>query len=259
MGRMTVTTDAGRPARIPEPTIRRLPLYLRVLADLERGGGRTISSKELATLCRVSPAQIRKDLSHFGSLGRRGVGYDVNGLRSELERILGLDRPSALVIVGAGNLGSALGNYAGFAGRGFEIVALFDTDARKVGRTTRAGKPVLHMDRLADEVRRHDARIAIVAVPAEGAQPVVDRLVAAGVTAILNFAPTLPQAPEGVRIRHVDLRIELEGLAFLSIRNEPGREERRHPARSDDGTRPGGRGDAARSRGNDERRHPRRG
>lgn len=227
---MSPVKNGGPATRVPEPTARRLSLYLRILAELEAAGERFASSDVLARLCRVSPAQIRKDLSRFGSLGRRGVGYEVAQLRADLQRILGLDRPSNLVIVGAGNLGSALGNYPGFAGHGFEIVALFDVDTRKVGGTTRGGKPILPMQRLADVVRRHGVRTAVVAVPAPCAQEAVDCLVAAGVTAILNFAPTLPAVPESVRIRHVDLRTELEGLSFLASREQPERQEkRRHP------------------------------
>jgi len=203
---------------VPEPTARRLSVYLRELAELEGAGETTVSSRGIAERCRINPAQVRKDLARFGSLGKRGVGYDVAGLRAALARILGLERETRVVIVGAGNLGSALGNYSGFGTSGFRVVALFDNAPSKVGRRTREGRVVRPMSELARVIRDEEVGVGIVAVPAAGAQAVVDALVRAGVGAILNFAPVRPAVPEGTVIRHVDLGVELEGLAFLTTR-----------------------------------------
>lgn len=202
-----------RPA--PQATTRRLSLYLRLLSDLEEQGTETVSSREIAERCHLNPSQVRKDLAHFGGFGVRGVGYDVSRLRQVVAGILGLDRERRVVIVGAGNLGSALGDYPGFRGSGFEVVALFDVSPDKIGTATRSGRPVLSMDALDATVRDHDVDLAIIAVPAPAAQRVVDRLAAAGIRAILNFAPARPATPEQIRIHHVDLKIELETLSYF--------------------------------------------
>lgn len=207
---------------VPEATTRRLSLYLRVLGDLEALGAQTVSSREIADRCRLNPSQVRKDLAHFGGFGIRGVGYDVSRLRQVIAGILGLDRERRVIIVGAGNLGSALGDYPGFQGSGFEVVALFDVSADKIGSSTRSGRPVLPMGDLAQVIRDRDVDLAIVAVPAAAAQKVVDQLAAAGIRAILNFAPTRPTAPHNICIHHVDLKIELESLSYFLAGGDPG-------------------------------------
>lgn len=203
------------PHRVPEATTRRLSLYLRVLTDLEASGEGTVSSRGIADLCRLNPAQVRKDLSRFGGFGVRGVGYDVAELREVVARLLGLDTESPVVIVGAGNLGQALADYPGFHGGGFEIVALFDVRDEVVGSVSRRGHPVHHADELERIIREEEVRIGMVAVPASQAEGVVHRLVGAGVRGIVNFAPVRPDAPEGIAIRNVDLKVELESLSFF--------------------------------------------
>lgn len=205
---------AGK-ARVSEATTRRLSLYLRVLTDLERAGADTVSSRGIADLCRLNPAQVRKDLSRFGAFGVRGVGYDVTGLREIVSGLLGLDTDSRVVIVGAGNLGQALADYPGFDGGGFEIVALFDVRDEIVGTVSRRGHPVYHIDELERVIREADVRIGMVAVPAANAEEVVERLVLGGVRGLVNFAPVRPKVPEGIAVRNVDLKIELESLSFF--------------------------------------------
>ena len=200
--------------RASEPTTRRLSLYLRVLTEFQEQGIPTVSSREMAARCHLKPSQVRKDLACFGGFGVRGVGYQVANLREVVEEILGLDHASAVVIVGAGNLGNALADYAGFNQGGFEIVALFDVAPEKVGGGTKRGVPIHNADLLESTIEARGVEIAIVAVPAEAAQQVIDRLVRAGVRAILNFAPVRPFVPEGVNCRHVDLKVELESLSY---------------------------------------------
>jgi redox-sensing transcriptional repressor len=198
---------------IPEATIARLPVYLRALISLSERGTATCSSEELATAAGVNSAKLRKDLSYLGSYGTRGVGYDVEYLRYQIAREIGVTQDWPVVIVGIGNLGHALANYAGFRSRGFRIVALLDSDP------ARHGEPVGDMtirgfdeiDRLVEE---HGVAIGVVATPADAAQDVADRLVKAGVTSILNFAPAVLTVPEGVDVRKVDLSIELQILAY---------------------------------------------
>jgi len=209
-----VVFKAGQ-ARVSEATTRRLSLYLRVLTDLERAGADTVSSRGIADLCRLNPAQVRKDLSRFGAFGVRGVGYDVTDLREIVSGLLGLDTDSSVVIVGAGNLGQALADYPGFDGGGFEIVALFDVRDEIVGTVSRRGHPVYHIDELERVIREADVRIGMVAVPAVNAEEVVERLVLGGVRGLVNFAPVRPKVPEGIAVRNVDLKIELESLSFF--------------------------------------------
>jgi len=198
---------------IPEATVARLPVYLRALAGLADGGSETVSSDALALAAGVNSAKVRKDLSHLGSYGTRGVGYDVNYLVHQISRELGLTQDWAVVIVGIGNLGHALANYGGFAERGFRIAALVDADRRRVGEEL-AGVNVSHMDDLDAIVRESKVSIGVIATPAHAAQDVCDRLVAAGVTSILNFAPVVINVPAGVDLRKVDLSIELQILSF---------------------------------------------
>lgn len=198
---------------IPEATVARLPLYLRSLRSLAADGEHTVSSVGLAERSGVNAAKVRKDLSHLGSFGVRGVGYDVQHLVFEIERELGLNHDRSVVIVGVGNLGQALANYGGFNQRGFSVGALVDADASKVGTVVR-GMTVQHLDELPDLVSENDISIGLVCTPADAAQLVADRLVAAGVRSILNFAPTHLVGPDDVSIRKVDLALELQILGF---------------------------------------------
>jgi redox-sensing transcriptional repressor len=199
--------------KIPEMTIRRLSVYVRCLQQLEEDGVKSVSSQELAERFNLNSAQVRKDLAYFGEFGVRGIGYYVSGLKAELQRILGLDREWPIALVGFGNLGSALFHYKGFARQGFRIAAVFDEAAGKHGREV-DGVPILPARDLAREVRARAIPIAIVAVPAESAQLVTDQLVAGGVKSVLNFAPTRIRVPRDVRLKDVDLSIELETLSF---------------------------------------------
>jgi redox-sensing transcriptional repressor len=197
--------------------VARLPLYLRSLVEAEHVGDTTISSERLAELAGVNAAKVRKDLSYLGSYGTRGVGYDVEFLLFQMRRELGLTQEWPVVIAGLGNLGQALANYAGFGERGFPIAALVDTDPRVVG-TTVHGVEVGHIDDLPNVTDESGAAIGIIATPAVAAQDVADRLVAAGVTSILNFAPTMISVPDGVSLRKVDLAVELQILSFYQQR-----------------------------------------
>ncbi len=199
---------------ISELTTGRLSVYLRCLTFLEAQGQRTISSGEMADRFHLSSAQIRKDLACFGEFGTRGVGYDVSRLKQQLVQELGIDRTRHVVIIGAGNLGMALADYAGFNSNGFTIVALLDNDPAKVGRMSREGIPVLPADRLPEMVKKNRVDIGIIAVSAEAAQPVFDALADAGLHAVLNFAPVQLKTRKGVKVKSVDLRVELESLSF---------------------------------------------
>jgi redox-sensing transcriptional repressor len=207
---------------ISDLTTGRLSVYLRCLTLLENEGQRTISSHELAQRFHLNSAQIRKDLACFGELGIRGVGYDVTLLRHHLVEVLGLDRRRNAVIVGAGNLGMALADYAGFNSGGFHIVALLDIDPAKLGRTSREGIRVLPWDDHEDVIRRNHVEIGIIAVNASSAQQVYDALAATGVQAVLNFAPVQLRLREGVKVRSVDLRINLESLSFFLRQRDDG-------------------------------------
>jgi redox-sensing transcriptional repressor len=202
-----------RPLKIPEMTIRRLSVYTRCLLQLEEDHVKTISSQDLAERFNLNSAQVRKDLAYFGEFGVRGIGYYVAGLRNELQRILGLDRAWPVVLVGFGNLGSALFHYKGFGAQGFKIAAIVDDDPAKVAHTVDS-VPILPSRDMAREVKARGVQIAIVAVPADAAQTVADQLVAAGIKAILNFAPARIKVPRDVRLKNVDLSIELETLSF---------------------------------------------
>jgi len=202
--------------RIPEATVSRLPIYLRSLYEVAEGTS-TISSERLAELAGVNAAKVRKDLSYLGSYGTRGVGYDVGVLIHQISRELGLTQDWPVVIVGIGNLGHALANYRGFPSRGFRVVALVDADAAKVGE--RVGDCVVrHIDDLPRITAEEGIAIGIIAAPAPNAQEVADRLVAAGVTSILNFAPVVISVPDSVTLRKVDLSIELQILSFYQQR-----------------------------------------
>ena len=197
---------------VPGATVSRLPVYLRALGSLP-GDQRTCASDQVAALAGVNSAQVRKDLSYLGVNGTRGIGYDVAALIEHLRRALGLTKSYAVVIVGGGNLGNALGNYGGFATWGFVVVAVVDADPAKVGQVA-AGIRVEHIDQLERIVAERDVAIGIIATPARAAQEVADRLTSAGVRSILNFAPAVIEVPSGVDVRRVDLSTELQILTY---------------------------------------------
>lgn len=202
-----------RSRRIPEATVERLAVYRRSLLELAGEPARTISSERLAELAGVNAAKVRKDLSYLGSYGTRGVGYDVEYLLFQMSRALGLTQDWPVVIVGIGNLGQALANYAGFRERGFPVAALVDADTDKVGSNVQ-GLPVRPLDDLGDIATEHQIAIGIIATPAPAAQEVADRLIAAGIMSILNFAPAVINVPDEVFLRKVDLAVELQILSF---------------------------------------------
>lgn len=198
---------------LPEATVARLPEYLRALHHIAEVGNDTVSSEGLASAAGVNSAKLRKDLSHLGSYGTRGVGYDVTLLIEQIEYVLGLHQRRAVALVGVGNLGHALAGYAGFGSRGFRIAALFDADPARVGERIN-GLVVRHIEDLPEVAAAESIAIGVIATPATAAQSVADELVAAGVTSILNFAPCVLSVPEGVDVRKVDLAIELQILSF---------------------------------------------
>jgi redox-sensing transcriptional repressor len=200
---------------ISELTINRLSIYLRCLQQLEQQAVVTISSQELADRYHLNSAQIRKDLAYFGEFGVRGVGYNVARLREHLVNILGLDQERRVLVVGAGNLGSALSHYSGFNTGGFRIVAIVDSDIHKVGKKVPGGLTVESVDDLPQLVKDRGIHIAIITVPAASAQRVYDELVAAGVQAVLNFAPAQLKGHPEVKLKNVDLKINLELLSFF--------------------------------------------
>jgi redox-sensing transcriptional repressor len=198
---------------VPEATVGRLAVYLRALAALREHGVSTVSSEELASAAGVNSAMLRKDLSHLGSYGTRGVGYDVESLTSHIARTLGLTDEHAVAVVGVGNLGRALAGYAGFGARGIRVAALFDADPRQIGEQV-GDLVVQSVDDLEFIVAQLTINIAVITTPAGPAQEVCDRLVAAGVTSILNFAPCILNVPAHVDVRKVDLAAELQILSF---------------------------------------------
>ena len=203
----------GRGAVIPEATVARLATYLRVLSSLGERSVTTVSSEELAAVAGVNSAKLRKDLSFLGSYGVRGVGYDVATLTEHLSRTLGLTTHRSVALIGVGNLGLALAGYAGFATRGFRIAALIDADPARIGTTIQGivVDAIADLDRI---VAEKQIAIAVLAIPASVAQDVCDRVVAAGVTSILNFAPVVLSVPSHVDLRKVDLAAELQILSF---------------------------------------------
>ena len=199
--------------RIADSTVRRLSAYLRFLEDFEQRGLATISSEELAKRGGTTSAQVRKDLSFFGSFGKRGLGYSVPELAGRLREILGLGKEWRVVIIGAGKIGAALAQYRGFRQRGFNILAAYDNNPDKVGRSFE-GIPVRDTSHLERDLQREKPDIVVLTVPGDEAQALVDRMVKAGIKAILNFAPTQLQAPPDVAIKTVNMAMELEGLSF---------------------------------------------
>lgn len=212
---------ADRDPHIPEGVIERLPAYLSVLLQLRREGGRkTVSSARLGELTRVNPAQIRRDLTYFGSFGRRGIGYDVGVLTERIQRILGSDHSHRLALVGAGNLGSAIASYAGLRQHGFIVTAIFDDDPEKIGG--RVGEVTVRgMNELAATVRDQRISIGVVAVPPGAAQAVTDELAAAGVRVVLNYTPVVVHVPDGVTLHNTDPVQELLHTLYYLSRREP--------------------------------------
>lgn len=211
----------GGPASgLSRPTVSRLPGYLRALSGLADSGAVRVSSAELAALTGVGPAVLRRDLAGLGQLGRRGVGYSVSTLQQSISRVLGLVEDQSVILVGAGHLGSALAGYAGFEARGLSLRAVLDADPAVIGQR-RGAVVVQSIDALDEAVRASRARLAIMAVPTAAAQSVADRLVAAGIRGVLNFAPVDLVVPEGVSVRDVDLSTELQLLAFHQAELRP--------------------------------------
>ncbi|MEO6443574.1 MAG: redox-sensing transcriptional repressor Rex [Gemmatimonadaceae bacterium] len=205
--------------RIADSTVRRLSIYLRFLEDSLGEGNRTISSEELARRGGTTSAQVRKDLSFFGSFGKRGLGYPVPELTTALRDILGLGREWRVLIVGAGKIGTALAQYGGFRERGFQVVAVYDTDPAKVG-TRWDGLAVRDIAQLEPDIREHAPEIAVLTIPGDDAQAIAERVVSAGVRAILNFAPVQLQLAPHVTVRNVNMAMELEGLSYALTNRE---------------------------------------
>jgi redox-sensing transcriptional repressor len=205
--------------RIADSTVRRLSIYLRFLEEFEERGSATVSSEELARRGGTTSAQVRKDLSFFGSFGKRGLGYSVPELLAALREILGLGREWRVIIIGAGKIGAALAQYRGFRQRGFQITAAYDTNPEKVGRPLE-GVQVRDMSRLEADVAREHPDIAVLAIPSDNAQAVLDRVVKAGIKAVLNFAPVQLHAPADVTVKAVNMAMELEGLSFALTNRE---------------------------------------
>ena len=201
-------------------TVRRLSLYLQYLDACARDGLATVSSDALAERGGASPAQVRKDLSFFGSFGRRGVGYGVPVLRARLRAILGMDRRYRVILVGAGRVGTALAAYPGFRERGFDVTAIYDDAPPRVGAAV-DHLTVRPMERLEEDVAASGADIAVIATPAHAAQGVADRLVRAGLRALLNFAPVTLAVPRGVTVADVNMALELEVLSYALQRARP--------------------------------------
>lgn len=199
--------------KIPEATVSRLSVYSRFLEEVEKRGITSISSGEIAEGIGGTPAQVRKDLAYFGEFGTRGVGYNVHSLNEQMVKILGLGKTWKVILVGAGNLGSALSQYKGFRDRGFDIIAVFDNDLKKVGLMLN-GIPIYPISQIADFINDNDVRIAIIAVPQAYAQDVADAMVDTKIQGILNFAPIVLTVPEEIETRNVDLAVNLEVLSF---------------------------------------------
>lgn len=206
---------------IPEVVINRLPVYARALAELSACGESVVSSQSLGELLDVTPAQIRKDLSYFGRFGKQGRGYSVSGLLFKLREILGIDRQWHVCLVGVGRLGQAIAEYGGFGPQGFVIVAAFDANPDVIGQRV-GGVGVRHSDELDTFLRANRVDIGIVAVPAGDAQKVVDRLVKAGIHAILNYAPITAHVPPGITIRHIDPVLSMQSMTFYIKKDAPG-------------------------------------
>ncbi|HTX52312.1 MAG TPA: redox-sensing transcriptional repressor Rex [Candidatus Baltobacteraceae bacterium] len=220
-----------KPAKIPEKAVTRLSIYLRCLEELTAEGAVSVSSRELAERFGLNSAQVRKDLAYFGQFGVRGLGYYIAELTHNLERILGLKQDWQVALVGVGNLGSALLAYKGFQARGFKLTVAFDTDPGKDGQVV-GGITIQGMASLVPTLRRLKVKIALLTVPAPAAQSVADLLVEAGVTAILNFAPTQLTVSESVKVQYVDLSVLLKTLTYHTVHARLAKPEPRFPGRA---------------------------
>jgi redox-sensing transcriptional repressor len=205
--------EPSRPESIPNPAVRRLSLYLRQLESVRQTGRRTISSKQLGESLHLTDAQVRKDLAYFGQFGHPGIGYRVEDLILEVRKILGTDKVWNVVLIGAGNIGRAMGGYRGFDKKGFRVIAVFDNDPAKVGRKLGAFT-IQPLSEIADTIQKQAVKLAIMAVPAESAQDIADQLITAGVRGLLNFAPVSLTVPQNVALNTVDMAVQLEQLAF---------------------------------------------
>jgi len=201
-------------SNIPDIVIGRLPIYLRALVRLQAEQREITSSHELGKRLGISSAQIRKDLSHFGEFGKQGTGYHITTLSNALQKILHVDREWRVVLVGFGNLGHAIANYGGFAHRGFHVTHIFDNDPAIVGTQLPSGHTVLPMEKLQETVRKEGIQVAMLTTPADSAQEVADQLIAAGIRAILNYAPIVIYVPEGVQIQYIDPVIHLQRMTY---------------------------------------------
>lgn len=224
----SVPSPSIRADSVPEPAVRRLSLYLRELENLLARNRETISSKQLGESLGLTDAQVRKDLAYFGQFGHPGIGYRVDELIARLRGILGTDRTWNVLLVGAGNLGQALVSYRGFSKKGFQVVAVFDSDPRKIGQKmgVLAGMEILPIERMTAVVAERSIQIGILAVPADVAQQVADAMVAAGIKGILNFAPASLNVPANVSLATVDVAVHLEQLAFRISANQVATEKR---------------------------------
>ncbi|MGD8462390.1 MAG: redox-sensing transcriptional repressor Rex [Anaerolineae bacterium] len=203
----------SKPKDVPDIVVGRLPIYLRALNYLLDEGHTITASKDLAQRLGISSAQIRKDLSHFGEFGKQGMGYDIAHLRDQLRRILNADRVWNIALIGAGDLGHAIAHYAGWEGKGFHMVCVFDNNPQKIGRNL-GNFEICDISSLSDRVQAMDVKIAIVAVPAQAAQAVVDLLVASGIKAILNYAPITVKVPSDVQVQYIDPVVHLQRMTF---------------------------------------------
>jgi redox-sensing transcriptional repressor len=205
--------ESSRPELIPNPAVRRLSLYLRQLESFQKKDRRTISSKQLGESLGLTDAQVRKDFAYFGQFGHPGIGYRVDDLITQVRKILGTDKTWNVLLIGAGNLGRALMAYRGFDAKGFRLTAVFDADNAKVGKKI-SQFTIRSLSELDDTIQREQIRLAILAVPADAAQDVADRLIQAGIRGILNFAPVNITVPPNVALNAVDLAVQLEQLSF---------------------------------------------
>lgn len=199
--------------KIPEATITRLSMYSRYLSRMEAMGVQKVSSVDIAQGAQGTPAQVRKDLAYFGDFGMRGVGYNVESLNAIIKEILGVDHTWKMILVGAGNLGSALTHYAGFEKRGFKISAVFDNDVNKIGMTLN-GLPILPITKMVEYIDAHSVEIAVLAVPETSAQDVADLLCETNIKGIMNFSPSAIVTCDSIEIRQIDLAVSLEGLSY---------------------------------------------
>lgn len=213
-----------KPDAIPAPAVRRLSLYLRQLEAFRDSNLRTVSSKQLGEALHITDAQVRKDLAYFGQFGHAGIGYDVTALIQKVREILGTDRVWNVLLVGAGNLGRALGCYHGFHQKGFHLVAVFDSHPDKIGQPLAPDSPLIvrPMNQLAQQIEAQSIRLAMLAVPAADAQTVADRLIKAGILGILNFAPVSLHVPPQITVNSVDLAVRLEQLSFNVTASQSG-------------------------------------